>query len=910
MTTEEILAAARDYTERGWVVHPLSRPDDKSYSPGKRSLLTGWQTLEETPENIGADIKKGCNIGLVTGAASGVDGVDLDLDIFVDELVAECEIETLTSGHRAGRGHLLFQHEDDIFSEKHHFIGIEYFGNNEKGAGSNLVIPPSVHYTGEVYKWKNPDAPLMKMPDRMKQNMKALFKREDELHDFFKKGRHCFTKGSNKYDKTDPRSKGLWDRPDDIAVHGMDGRRAVLAIMGELKTHGCTDDLMHMACKRFFGKDYDFAKTEDALKHIDAIPPKCETLRQYLNVECDGCSWRPKEISRAPLGTGTGATCGDCQFKPHGPAGFCKHPEHRKGEKEQKYKQVNDSACPDFSEKTIAAKKEYVKAVKDIPVESIDPQTLTIQELIDEYKRDLYVEEDINISLPLAFAISNHSRCDPDALGIIGPSGSGKTEVVRSLGDTENQFIYPISSLTARTFVSGYKDAQDLAPQLQNRMITIKDFTSILSKNKDEVSGIFADIRDILDGYIQKVYGSEVGKKEFTNIHSSFLFACTNAIEKYYSVYSVLGQRLVFFRPLTTARLARLKAMSNAGKEKEIREKHHALTMRLINTTLTGNKDRIEKLTQSVPPEMQERIGKLCEFLAIARTHIDRDLKGDMASLPEPELPTRLTKTLCKIVDAHSILYNRLPTIEDEVTAVRLIHDNIPTERVKILKALCAFDTAQKTSQISIAANVPTAMCSRVLNDLAALGLVRRWDRASVQSNSDEWQIIECQNNDEQQFKTSFLLISNYNLWPLAYAKLKGVIRDSIYIEPIESQQTVKNIVNKEKNEHYIQLIYMYLTGSHPSTFQEAEPKELPQEVQPKVDGIYVSNKEEVPVVGSKQDLVIGATEKTITSWYDSPNQISKEGWQSILVEVMARHDMPMAQAVACVSQARHNLGW
>jgi len=74
----------------------------------------------------------------------------------------------------------------------------------------------------------------------------------------------------------------------------MDGRLAVLAIMGELKTHNCPDELMHMACKRLFGKDYRFNETADALKHIKPIPPKCETLRSQLHVECDGCVWKPK----------------------------------------------------------------------------------------------------------------------------------------------------------------------------------------------------------------------------------------------------------------------------------------------------------------------------------------------------------------------------------------------------------------------------------------------------------------------------------------------------------------------------------------------------------------------------------------------------------------------------------------
>lgn len=291
--TDNMTIAAKEYTARGWVVHPLSKPNDGGNSPGKIPVINGWQRMTSTPEDIGAYINKGYNLGLVCGRASGVDALDLDIDVFMDELLRDVDINTLISGHRKGRGHILFQHEDDMFSEKHHFIGIEYFGNNGDGAGGNLVLPPSIHYSGEVYKWLNPDAPLMKMPDKLKANIRALFQREEALHGYFKKCRRCFTSGSKKYGKEDPRSKGIWDRPDDIAIHDMDGRRAVLAIMGELKAAGCPDELLHMACKRFFGKDYNYETTDAELKHVEPIHPTCETLRQYLNVECDGCTWKP-----------------------------------------------------------------------------------------------------------------------------------------------------------------------------------------------------------------------------------------------------------------------------------------------------------------------------------------------------------------------------------------------------------------------------------------------------------------------------------------------------------------------------------------------------------------------------------------------------------------------------------------
>ena len=66
----DVLQHAIEYDARGWVVHPLTSPNSKKKSPGKRPILDGWQklkghqginTLKEYFEN------KDRNIGLVCG---------------------------------------------------------------------------------------------------------------------------------------------------------------------------------------------------------------------------------------------------------------------------------------------------------------------------------------------------------------------------------------------------------------------------------------------------------------------------------------------------------------------------------------------------------------------------------------------------------------------------------------------------------------------------------------------------------------------------------------------------------------------------------------------------------------------------------------------------------------------------
>jgi primase-polymerase (primpol)-like protein len=124
-----------------------------------------------------------------------------------------------------------------------------------------------------------------------------------------------------------------------------------------------------------------------------------------------------------------------------------------------------------------------------------EPETLTpspsedkpcdVRELITTFKKWLYIKEEYNITGPFSGVIANFCDGSPDILGIVGPSGSNKTEMIRSLGETQNEYVYPVSSITEHTLVSGHRDSRDLVPQLKGRILAIKDLTSILSRKED-----------------------------------------------------------------------------------------------------------------------------------------------------------------------------------------------------------------------------------------------------------------------------------------------------------------------------------------------------------------------------------------------------------------------------------------
>lgn len=210
---------------------------------------------------------------------------------------------------------------------------------------------------------------------------------------------------------------------------------------------------------------------------------------------------------------------------------------------------------------------------------------------------------------------------------------------------------------------------------------------------------------------------------------------------------------------------------------------------------------------------MQERIGLLCDFLAVVRTYIPRDFKGGMAALPEPEFPTRLVKTLCKLVDAHALLYDRMPTYEDELIALRLIQDNIPTERLRILSVLAKTDLSIPTPEIGNRGQTSPDMTRRVLNDLKALGIVKQTVRG--QGQSDLWIF------PNGEHKEAFLTISRNVPADIDKLRVENRIGGNAPTETINNV----NDIYYYNNINYITSdnLSLPLSESHPAVNQDAE---------------------------------------------------------------------------------------
>jgi len=150
--------AAFDYLSRGWSVIPL-------HARGKRPAVR-WQEYQhrlasEQEVKGWFDIWPNANLGIVTGAVSGLAVLDVDPQHGGVESLQECEevheplpntVEAVTGG---GGRHVYFAYPGVFI---HNRVGLKP-GIDLRGDGGYIVAPPSIHPSGHCYTWKSSHHP-------------------------------------------------------------------------------------------------------------------------------------------------------------------------------------------------------------------------------------------------------------------------------------------------------------------------------------------------------------------------------------------------------------------------------------------------------------------------------------------------------------------------------------------------------------------------------------------------------------------------------------------------------------------------------------------------------------------------------------------------------------------------------
>jgi hypothetical protein len=114
------------------------------------------------------------------------------------------------------------------------------------------------------------------------------------------------------------------------------------------------------------------------------------------------------------------------------------------------------------------------------------------------------------------------------------------------------------------------------------------------------------------------------------------------------------------------------------------------------------------------------------KFLAIVRTAVDHDYSGNIENPPEPELPTRIAKSINRMIRIHAMIYGRTEVIQEDINfGLRIVYDNIPMKRLMVLESVCdEKHPVYKTVDISDRIKLSLQTTRKIIGDLEALRIM------------------------------------------------------------------------------------------------------------------------------------------------------------------------------------------
>jgi hypothetical protein len=230
--------------------------------------------------------------------------------------------------------------------------------------------------------------------------------------------------------------------------------------------------------------------------------------------------------------------------------------------------------CPpkgDVSDYLVGHSREDLDAlIAQLPERTNDIALTACHRVFQKWLGDKYDLDVLNAML--AVCASEKLPGDPAWLLIISGSGNAKTETVQATNSLGARIVSTISSIGALLSASpkrerGHDANGGLLREIGTRgLLAIKDFTSILSVDRNIRTAILAAFREIHDGYWVRDVGTDGGRKIEWKGRLVVLGACTTAWDQAHSVIASMGDRFVCIRSDSKGIVGRLKGGKYAMK--------------------------------------------------------------------------------------------------------------------------------------------------------------------------------------------------------------------------------------------------------------------------------------------------------------------------------------------------------
>jgi Bifunctional DNA primase/polymerase, N-terminal len=336
-----------------------------------------------------------------------------------------------------------------------------------------------------------------------------------------------------------------------------------------------------------------------------------------------------------------------------------------------------------------------VESAEDLCREKDEPAAppapaCALTEVHATFKKWLGEEYDIaTLDAVLAVLAAEKLNGDPPWLLLISGPGNAKTETIQAASGVDGaHIISTIASegalLSATAKKSRAKTATGgLLRKIGDRgILIIKDFTSILSADRNVRTAVLAALREVYDGRWERNVGSDGGQTLSWQGRVVVVGACTTAWDSAHAVVATMGDRFVQIRSssYTGRQAAYVRAIDGTGSEVAMRQELADAVAGLIGT--------VDKGDYPLTKEEKARIGRAADLVTLARTAIETDYRGDIIDAHDPEMPTRFAKQLVQIMrGAVAIGMTRADAL---VLVVRCARNSMPQLRLDVLEDIAA----------------------------------------------------------------------------------------------------------------------------------------------------------------------------------------------------------------------------
>lgn len=349
-----------------------------------------------------------------------------------------------------------------------------------------------------------------------------------------------------------------------------------------------------------------------------------------------------------------------------------------------------------------------------------------LEKKVEEY---MLMEDKGILRLLCAFCIGCKLPLPPPWVFLVSSSSGGKTKLIQLLELVPGYF--EIDDLTANTLLSGMKK-HDSPPSLLHRLdvnsfIVFKDFTTILSKYKEQMAVLMGQLRMVYDGKMSKHTG--MGDELLWNpIKAPGLIAgVTTKIYTTSRDWADMGERMIMYHMeqpdnMDVGRWIITKKRDERALENDLKD---TLANYLASVVVPTDVKELPDMDLETQADLVE-----IAFLTVqSRSPIERTESGykkKMALKHDHEMIGRFLKQLINLGYALMLMNpdHKLSALDRRIL-YKIGLDSIPMQRFMVMKALTANRLGGDVKQIAEHLHYPEDTVEEWVEDLTALGIIK-----------------------------------------------------------------------------------------------------------------------------------------------------------------------------------------